>query len=168
MSVCPAKTQIGQGNRPGWSESSLSAWRNLGSLATHYVHSEDSDQTGQMPRLIWFFDGRTVTLLVLSCRGSYFKRLLGRTSLFAYTQCKELDKASDRATSWHSACALEDLQTKWYGYLSSRDMAPRAWLIYMYGLKWMNYVAFILKVSKTKIMSTTTVLCCHYRSCTAL
>ena len=32
-----------------WSESSLSAWRNLGSLATHWVHSEDSDQTGQMP-----------------------------------------------------------------------------------------------------------------------
>ena len=31
---------------------SLSAWRNLGSSATHSVHSEDSDQTGQMPRLI--------------------------------------------------------------------------------------------------------------------
>ena len=30
--------------------------------------SEDSDQTGQMPRLIWVFPGRTVTLLVLSCR----------------------------------------------------------------------------------------------------
>ena len=27
--------------RPVWSESSLSAWRKLGPLATHWVHSED-------------------------------------------------------------------------------------------------------------------------------
>ena len=33
-------------------------WRNLGSLATHWAHSEDSDQTGRMPRLIWVFAGR--------------------------------------------------------------------------------------------------------------
>ena len=36
-----------------------------------HADSEDSDQTGRMPRLIWVFAGRTVTLLVLSCRGSY-------------------------------------------------------------------------------------------------
>ena len=53
-------------------QSSLSAWRNLGPLATHWVHSEDSDQTGRMPRLIWVFAGCTITLLVLSCRGSIF------------------------------------------------------------------------------------------------
>ena len=35
VSVRPAKTQISLGIRPVWSESSLSAWRNLGSLATH-------------------------------------------------------------------------------------------------------------------------------------
>ena len=33
--------------------------------------SEDSDQTGRMPRLIWVFAGRTLILLVLSCHGSY-------------------------------------------------------------------------------------------------
>ena len=48
MSVRPAKTQISLGIRPVWSESSLSTWRKLGSLATHQAHSEDSDQTGQM------------------------------------------------------------------------------------------------------------------------
>ena len=37
-----------------------------------YPLSEDSDQTGRMPRLIWGFAGRTVTLLVLSCRGSMY------------------------------------------------------------------------------------------------
>ena len=65
-SVRPGKTQISLGIRPVWSESSLSAWRKLGSLATHWAHSEDSDQTGQMPRLIWGFTGHTVVLLVLS------------------------------------------------------------------------------------------------------
>ena len=40
-------------------QSSLSALRKLRSLATHWAHSEDSDQTGQMPKLIRVFDGRT-------------------------------------------------------------------------------------------------------------
>ena len=53
--VGPAKTGI----RPVWSESSLSAWRKLRSCPTHWAHSEDSNQTGWMPRLIWVFAGRT-------------------------------------------------------------------------------------------------------------
>ena len=71
--VRPAKTQISLGIRPVWSESLLSAWRKLGSLATDWAHSEDSDQTGRMPRLIWVFPGRTVTLLALSWGGSFVK-----------------------------------------------------------------------------------------------
>ena len=39
--VRPAKTQISLGIRPVWSESSLCAWRKLGSLATHRAHNED-------------------------------------------------------------------------------------------------------------------------------
>ena len=70
VTVRPAKTRISLGFHPVWSESSMSTWRNLGSLATHWAHSEDSDQTGQVPRLIWVFAGCTVILLVLSCRGS--------------------------------------------------------------------------------------------------
>ena len=42
MTVRPAKTQISLGIRPVPSESSLSAWRKLGSLANHWAHSEDS------------------------------------------------------------------------------------------------------------------------------
>ena len=59
MAWRPAKTQISLGIRPVWLESSLSAWRNHGSLATHWAHSKVSDQTGRMPRLIWVFAGRT-------------------------------------------------------------------------------------------------------------
>ena len=69
--VRSAKTQISLGIRPDWSESSLSAWRKLGSLATHWVHSEDSDQTGWMPRLIWVCTGRTLILLVLTWGGLF-------------------------------------------------------------------------------------------------
>ena len=54
-------------------QSPLSAWRKLGSLATHWAHSQDSAQTGWMPRLIWVFAGRTLILLVLSCCCSYHK-----------------------------------------------------------------------------------------------
>ena len=35
--MCPAKTQISLGIRPVWSESSLSARRKLGSIATHWA-----------------------------------------------------------------------------------------------------------------------------------
>ena len=65
--------------RSAWASaqsSLLPPWRNLGSLATHWAHSKDSDQTGQMPRLIWVFAGCTVTLLVLSCRSSFDLYLL--------------------------------------------------------------------------------------------
>ena len=40
MSVRPAKTQISLGIRPVWSESSLSAWRKLGSLANHWADAQ--------------------------------------------------------------------------------------------------------------------------------
>ena len=52
-------------------QSSLSPWRKLGSLASHWAHSEDSGQTGRIPKLIWIFTGRTSILLVLSWGGSY-------------------------------------------------------------------------------------------------
>ena len=56
--VRPAKTKISLGIRPIRLASSLSAWRKLGSKATHKAHSEDSDRTGLMPRLIWVFNRR--------------------------------------------------------------------------------------------------------------
>ena len=40
MSVRPAKTQISLGIRPVWSESSLSAWRNIGTSATHWADAQ--------------------------------------------------------------------------------------------------------------------------------
>ena len=45
----PAKTQISLGTHPLWSESSLSTWRKIGSLATHTARIEATDQTGRCP-----------------------------------------------------------------------------------------------------------------------
>ena len=82
--VHPAKTQISLGIRPVWSESLLSAWRKLGSLVTHWAHSEDADQTGRMPRLIRVFAGRTLILLVLSCHGSFIHKRYGVDTSFSF------------------------------------------------------------------------------------
>ena len=57
--VRPAKTQISLSLRPVWSESSLSAQWVAKDPSFLHADSEDSDQTGWMPRLIWVFAGRT-------------------------------------------------------------------------------------------------------------
>ena len=54
-----AKTQISLGIRPVWSESSLWAQWVAKDQSFFHVDSEDSDQTGRMPTLIWVFAGRT-------------------------------------------------------------------------------------------------------------
>ena len=72
MRVRPAKTQISLGICPVWSESSLCThWVAMDPRFLH-ADSEDSDQTGWKPRLIWVFAGRRLILLVLSYRGSFF------------------------------------------------------------------------------------------------
>ena len=59
MSVRSVKTHISLGIRPVWSESLLcSQWVAKDPSFLH-ADSEDSDQTGRMPRLIWVFAGRT-------------------------------------------------------------------------------------------------------------
>ena len=57
--VRPAKTQISLGIRPVWSESSLCAQWVVMDTSFLHADSEDSDQTGRMPRLIWVFAGHT-------------------------------------------------------------------------------------------------------------
>ena len=59
VAVRPAKTQISLGIRPVWSESSLCTLSVAKDPSYLHADSEDSDQTGRMPRLIWVFAGRT-------------------------------------------------------------------------------------------------------------
>ena len=57
--VHPAKTQIRLGIHPVWSETSLCALWVAKDPSFLQADSEDSDQTGWMPRLNWVFAGRT-------------------------------------------------------------------------------------------------------------
>ena len=59
MTLRPAKTQISLGIRPVWSEFSLCAQWVAKDPSFLHEDSEDADQTGRMPRMIWVFGGRT-------------------------------------------------------------------------------------------------------------
>ena len=52
-----------------------------------HADSEDSHQTGRMPRLIWVFAGRTVILLVLSWGGLFLRRSVASVCLFVCFPC---------------------------------------------------------------------------------
>ena len=72
MRVRPAKTQISLGIRPVWSESPLSAWRKLGSLATQLsaqrrLWSDWADAQADLS-LRWAHSH----FVALSCRGSFY------------------------------------------------------------------------------------------------
>ena len=83
----PAKSQVSLGIRPVLSESSLSTWRKLGFLAIQWVHSKDSDQTGQMPRLIWVFAG-----CIYHFVGFVMRRLIYLQELYKYDQILDLNR----------------------------------------------------------------------------
>ena len=57
VTVRPVKTQISLGIRLVWAESSLCTQWVANDPSFLHADSEDSDQTGRMPRLIWVFTG---------------------------------------------------------------------------------------------------------------
>ena len=129
--------------RWAWSESSLCAWRKLWSLTIHWAHSEDSDQTGQMPRLIWVFAGCTVILLVLSWGGSYYyvpgldlklatpglksdcKSLM--CYLLTYKHQKVTQKCQVRLF-WHFPCKMSRDMTKPTKWLCAQRRLRSVWV----------------------------------------
>ena len=89
MSVRPAKTRISLGIRPVWSEALLCTQWVVKDPSFLHADSEDSDQTGQMPRLIWVFAGHTVGF-VMSLHNCVtlswtWSSLLGRNTKLAPT-----------------------------------------------------------------------------------
>ena len=86
--VRPAKTQINLGIRPVWSESSLSTWGNLKSLAIIRAHSKPSEQTEWCPSWFESSQGAKVILLILSWGGSfYFVSLVSTILISANSRC---------------------------------------------------------------------------------
>ena len=76
VTVRPAKTQISLGIHPVWSESSLCAQRVAKDPSFFHADSEDSDQTGRMPRLIWVFAGSTQSFCWFCHEAAHFSGTL--------------------------------------------------------------------------------------------
>ena len=72
---------------PVWSASSLSAWKKIGSLAILWAHSEDSDQIGRMPRLIWVFAGHTSFCWFCHAQAHILFRKLTKKVLIRLRKC---------------------------------------------------------------------------------
>ena len=152
----PAKTQISLGIRPVWSEFSLSAWRKLGSLATHWMHNEDSDQTGRMPNLIWVIAGRTCHFV-----GFVMKRLIlfciwaAPSEFVTYRLCEQ--RRFRRACA--SAQSRQNLRCSLIQTVSQEepsDRKPDPWPLWMAGHAQLKFV--MTECSKTQIRLTGLIL----------
>ena len=111
VTVCPTKTPISLGIRPVWSESSLSAWRKLRPLGTHSAHSEDSDQTGRMPRLIWVFAGRTCHFV-----GFVMRRLILSVHIQPWQNSLLMHQWAEKNIKQKSTIKDKHIFTAWRGH----------------------------------------------------
>ena len=94
--MCAQRRLISLGIRPVWSESLLSAWRKLESLATHWAHREDSDQTGWRPRLIWVLAGHTVILMDFCHEAAHVSKKLAHGKRVTGTIIKMISEGSGK------------------------------------------------------------------------
>ena len=97
-------------------------------LATDWAYSEDSDQTGRMPRLIWVFAGRTLILLVLICRGSYYNIEIPLIRVHGHFQIKLKRKEIGKVMEAYeyfviTAVRLDDQKTIGYGRKNTSPFA---------------------------------------------
>ena len=124
-------------------QSSLSAWRKLGSLATwtHWAH---------MPRLIGVFTGRTVILLVLSCCGSNNK-WTASSEFGTYRLCEQrrFRRACTSAKSRQNLCCslIHAVSQE-----EPSDRKPDPWPLWMARYAQLKFV--MTECSKTQIRLT--------------
>ena len=113
-----AKTRISLGICP------VFAVRMIGPLTTHWAHSEDSDQTGWMPRLIWVFTGRTSfcwfchDAQMITNSPSRKVRWLNYAFRWTYEPQLEKTQQNDLCAQWRlislvSALVQDDLNLRW-------------------------------------------------------
>ena len=123
MAVRPVKTQISLGIRPHWSESSLSAWRKLGSLATHWAYSKDwsdwADAQADL-NLRWaahsHFVGFVVRRLKYCWRGSIPRDVSSSWTIQTGSLYVLQDLHED-----HALQAFSRFDTDSNGYISAKD-----------------------------------------------
>ena len=110
MACASSETQISLDIRPVWSESSLTAWRKLGSLATHWAPSKDwldwadaqADlriRWAQMP-FCWFCHAAAHLLQIAFARR---KKDVTDKQLLHFTRCYELTNYYLGFNSWSTS-----------------------------------------------------------------
>ena len=85
--LCAQQRQISLGICPVWSASSLCAQWVAKDPRFLHADSEDSDQTGQMPRLIWVFAGHTCHFVGFSWGGSIIVNHMSLADVFFSHRC---------------------------------------------------------------------------------
>ena len=78
------------------------------------------DQTGQMPRLIWIFAGRTLILLILSRGGSYYLCMSTPFTGMYGKQQNKLSRLMTKPTKW--VCAQQRLRSAWASAQSDQSL----------------------------------------------
>ena len=120
VAVRPAMTQISLGIRPVWSESSICAQWVAKSQSFLHADSEDSDQTGRMPRLIWVFARRTCHFVRFIMRPLIFC-LNSETGTSFFKTC-----ISKWAALWQNqqsgVCAQRRLRSAWASTQSDQSL----------------------------------------------
>ena len=126
MTVRPAMTQISLGIHLVWSVSLLCIQWIAEDPRFLHADSDDSDQTGRMPRLIWVFAGHTVILLVLSWGGSYMfcKSFI---AAWYFGDCRQ-SRAHQTLHVWSLLWLYGRRQHQWHS-LTSYSKSTQSWLI---------------------------------------
>ena len=123
----PAKSRLSLGIRPVWSESSLSIWGNLWTLATHWAHSRDSDQT-DLPRLIDFVGSTGHFVGFVVCRLKWYQLL--------FALCSDL-----RVRAWTGKVCVRTMGLGGISHLVHGSMM----------LHWGNTIKLMLKFQRPKV-----------------
>ena len=153
--VRPVKTQISLGIRLVWSESSLSTWRKLGSLATYLAHSEDSGQAGRMPRLIWVFVGRTCHFVGFVMRRLILRNLTKALKISSRKMAEIRKNMSRLIQNQHPPSLIsvimsawrkfESLATHWAQSEDSDQTGPMPRLIWVFAGRTCHFVCFVMR-----------------------
>ena len=148
VSVRPAKTQISLGIRPVWSESSLSARKKLGPLATHRAHSEDSDQTGQQRRLWSDWAAAQADLNLRWGHTHFVGFVMSRLILEIYPLLHIVRNVTSESTfydeilylsTWHIA------RSKYFS-LANRKQPLKSWCLFFLASLLTNFVKMIFRL----------------------
>ena len=83
-------------------------------------------QTGQMPKLIWVFAGRTLILLVLSCRGSYYS-----AAPFWTTRPQDQETREGDSVTFNCEASGTPVPTSQW-FIDGVPILGRTWIILIY------------------------------------